>query len=238
MISRSGVSFEIAAPDGWEDSLIEIDGTAPGNTALGGADASLGDPGDRDDETRRAAAIALELAIAHTEIVAAHRTTTVGWAVPTPMALGIDLTHTLELDDQYTRARGKCSRRRDLLDPDSGDCTTTLTVSVMRGGGDSDPLDVPARPGALPGGDGGSAGTGTSGALVTQLGGKFTSPAYDDAQDGFAGNYSIAQDSTLERFPRRLDITADEIPADQRDEHTAEVAIVYRVGIPNDLLEL
>lgn len=234
VISRNGTSFTVEPPEGWADSLKPIDTAATGSS-IEGDGSSLGEPGDRDDETRRAAALTLQLAMAHAELLAAHRQTRVTWSAPTPMVLGVDLAHTLEIDDQYVRARGKCSRRVDTLDFDSGSCITDLTISVMRGGGESDPLTVPARPGALPDGGGG---TGPSNNLPTQLGGKLGSDPYDDELPGFSGNYSISQDATLERFPRRLEIDADEIPAADRDEHTAEAYVLYRVGIPNDLLEL
>ena len=74
--------------------------------------------------------------------------------------------------------------------------------------------------------------------LATQLGGRFTSPVYNDALDGFSGNYDAKQDATLELFPRRLAVTAPQIAADKNDEATYELERVYNIGIPNDLLEL
>ncbi|MCY1364162.1 hypothetical protein D9M69_509560 [compost metagenome] len=235
VISRDGTQFEIEAPEGWDGSLNAITGIASGSAEVGDPDPGLGEPGDRDDEARRQSALGLLLQKARAEIIAAHRQTRVTWAVPTPMALDIDLVHTLKLDDQYVRALGKCSRRTDRLNFDTGECLTELTISVMRGGGEGDPLTIPDRPGALPP-DGG--GTPPGSAMPTQLGGKFTSPAYDDELDGFAGNYSAVQDTELEVFPRRLDVQAEEIAAELRDEHQASVAETYRVAIPNDLLEL
>ncbi|WP_375738078.1 hypothetical protein [Pseudomonas boanensis] len=235
VISRDGTSFEIEPPEGWEDSLKPITGSADGNGEIADPAPGLGEPGDRDDETRRTATLGLLLHKAHTEIIAAHRETRVSWAVPTPMALNIDLLHTLKLEDQYVRAMGKCSRLTDRLNFETGECLTELTISVMRGGGEGDPLAIPARPGALPPEEGGGI---TGSGLATQLGGKFTSPAYDDELDGFAGNYSSVQDTELEVFPRRMDVEAAEIPAELRDEHQASTTVTYRVAIPNDLLEL
>src|SRR5690606_852913 len=83
--------------------------------------------------------------IAHTEIIAAHRKTQVSWTVPTSMALGVDLTHTIELNDQNTRTKAKCSHRVDELNFETGSALTSITLSVMRGNGVSDPLLVPAR---------------------------------------------------------------------------------------------
>lgn len=235
VISRSGTAFEVEAREGWEGSLRPISVGETGDVIQGGTTGNFGAPGDRADETRRTAALSQQLAAAQTELIAAHRQTRVTWSVPTPMARAVDLTHTLELDDQYVRARGKCTRRVDRLDLDSGACITDLTISIMRGGGEADPLVVPDRPGSSSSGGGGSA---PASDLPTQLGGKLTSPAYDDDLLGFAGNYSNVQDVTLEVFPRRLDVLADEIAAEERDEYTATRAQTYRVAIPNDLLEL
>ncbi len=41
-----------------------------------------------------------------------------------------------------------------------------------------------------------------------------------------------------EFYPRRFDINAREIGAEYRDERTASAEAFYRIGIPNDLLEL
>nr|WP_254797399.1 hypothetical protein [Pseudomonas aromaticivorans] len=239
VIARDGTSFEVEAPEGWEESLTSIDPDATDDEVAGDESPELGDPGDRDDEPRRLAALHLQLAMAHTTLIAAHRQTRVTWSAPTPMVLGIDLIHTLEIDDQYIRARGKCSRRVDKLDFDSGECITDLTISVMRGGGESDPLIIPARPGVLPAEpEQNPAREVISDTLPTQLGGKLASPAYDEAKPGFSGNYTNVEDLTLETFPRRLDGQVAEIPAADRDEYTATAAQLYRVGIPNDLLEL
>lgn len=232
VISRSGTAFEVEAREGWEGSLRPISVGETGDVIQGGITGNFGPPGDRTDEARRSAALSQQLAAAQTELIAAHRQTRVTWSVPTPMALAVDLTHTLELDDQYVRARGKCTRRVDRLDLDSGACITDLTISVMRGGGEADPLIVPERPGSSSSGGGGSA---PANLLPTQIGGRSSSPEYDDELLGFAGNYS---DANVNPYPRRLDVLADEIAAEERDECTATREQTYRVAIPNDLLEL
>src|SRR5690606_31786414 len=101
-----------------------------------------GSTGSQDlmDEGRRSAALRCMLHSGQTEIVAAHRATTVSWAVPTSLALGVDLRHTLSLDDQGARAIGKCRRIIDGFNLASGEAVTTLSIAIMRGGGSSDPL--------------------------------------------------------------------------------------------------
>lgn len=223
--------------DGWETSLNPVTPTQSGATPVGSVKPGYGPSGDRVDEPRRVKGISVALSMAHTEIIAAHRRTSVSWQVPTSMALGIDLSHTVEIQDQYTKARAKVSHRIDDLDLESGSAITTITLSVMRGGGVGDPLLVPAR---LGGGDtsGGGNGWGQQVQLATQLGGRFTSGEYNDELDGFSGNYSISQDATLPSFPRRFSVTAPEIPAAQTDEKKHELIREYRVAVPNDLLEL
>lgn len=239
-ISRlsTSIGVEDNDEDGWSSSLNPITEGQQGSSPIGPSNPSYGAPGDRPHDDRRIAAIGCMLQVAQTEIIAAHRRTTVSWSVPTSMALGVDLAHTIELDDQYTKARAKCSRRVDELDFETGSAITTISLSVMRGGGVSDPLLVPERLGINDLNSGGGGGIAPQVMLATQLGGRFISPTYNDELDGFAGNYTSKQDFTLETFPRRLAITAPEIPAEQVDEKLHELELAYRVGIPDDLLEL
>ena len=101
----------------------------------------------------------------------------------------------------------------------------------MRGGGSvTDPLTPPAsvdEPQPDPVFD--------STSLPTQLGNRPDSPPYDDELLGFAGNYSFGSG---EQYPRRFEIEASEIAEDLRDERVVPIERVYRVAIPNDLLEL
>lgn len=223
IVQRDSVTVDIEsdAADEWVDEPI-----------LGGSSGST----DLADGDRRDAAMNVALRIGKTGIVSAHRDATVSWQIPTSLALGVDLTHTLELNDQGAHAIGKCRRLVDSFDLGSGLAVTTISVAVMRGGGASDPLMLPERLGSGPNG-GGGAGSAPSVSLPTQLGGRLSSPTYDDALDGFAGNYSSTTSGT-EVFPRRIDTVADEIPAADRDEKRLDSAVLYRVGIPNDLLEL
>lgn len=196
---------------------------------------------DLSDEGRRSNAIATALRIGQAMIVGAHRETTLSWDVPTSMAMGIDLWHTLEIADQGVHAVGKCRRIVHQFDLGSGEAITSLSISIMRGGGVSDALAVPPQPDtSLP--------PFTSSAqllLGTQLGGRQVDPytgfpigPYDDDRPGFSGNYDTNDNMPAEFYPRRFDINAREIGAEYRDERTASAEAFYRVGIPNDLLEL
>ncbi|MFZ5959856.1 hypothetical protein ACOXVJ_20335 [Pseudomonas knackmussii] len=187
----------------------------------------------REDE-RLALSARCQLATASVSILAAHRGNKVGWQVPTPMARGIDLVHSLYLGD-HCRARGKVFSIVDEWSFEGQTAITTLTLAISRGGGViSDPLDLPAPPDTQP--------TGSVPSLIqlgNQIRGKNPLLVYDDTLDGFAGNYdNPAPGTPPEEFPRRFQLTAPEVPATHRDEFTAEQTATYRVAIPNDLLEL
>lgn len=191
------------------------------------------------DEARRASAIGCILHQAATTIIGAHTQTEVSWDVPTSMVMAVDLTHTLRLEDQGVGAQARCSRVNDNFDMGSGLAITTLSISVMRGGGTvSDPLNAPAfTPYSPSPGDP----VDQSIALPTQLGGRNESPNYSETRLGFAGNYTendLDINPSLELFPRRLDLEAPEIPEALRDEKPVLVPVTYRVAIPNDWLEL
>lgn len=226
-VVRESASCEIerALADEWADS-IESDPDAQ--------------PGDLTDEARRVSAISCLLRKGRTEIISAHRGTSVTWSVPTSLALAVDLVHTLSLDDQGAKAVGKCRRIQDRFDLGSGEAITTLSIAVMRGGGTSDALTVPSAPDtSLP------ALTNSAHQLPTQLGGRLNDPEtgspispYEAERLGFAGNYDAKDDLAAVDFPRRVSVEARDIPAEYRDERTASTSATYLVGIPNDLLEL
>lgn len=216
------------------------EGVGSSGGSPGGGDTTGLAPGDLLDEPRRAAAIACLLNQAATTIIAAHTATQISWDTPTSMVMGVDLTHTLKLDDQGVKAQAKCSRIADNFDLLAGTAITTLGIAVMRGGGStSDALLPPAhvKPPQPDLGDGPAG----SNSLPSQLGGLNESPIYSDSVDGFAGNYSeddLDINAALVLFPRRFTATVPEIPAIARDEQKTDRAAIYRVAIPNDLLEL
>lgn len=170
---------------------------------------------------------------ARVTILSAHRANKVAWQVPTSMALGIDLVHTVLMEDRI-RAQGKVFSLIDEYDIEGQTAISTITLAISRGGGTiDDPTTLPAPPA--------SDVTGTIPELIqlpTQLRGRGLM-TYDDTLDGFSGNYDELDIGTPpDEFPRRHQVTAPEVPAEHRDEFTAETASTYRVAIPNDLLEL
>ncbi|WP_341304733.1 hypothetical protein [Pseudomonas sp. TMP25] len=217
VIERVGGSFEVDSP------LAETWADDPFTDGISGHI-------DQRDDPRRVAFLTLQLNQGKAIVVSSHRGTTVSWDVPTSMAMGIDLTHTLEINDRI-KARGKCVRIAHRLDYGTGSAITTLTLAVMRGGGSiNDPLTPPASVDEPQPASGA-----TPTILPTQLGNRVASPPYDELLAGFAGNYSTGSG---EQYPRRFDIDGAEIPADKRDELPVPIAATYRVAIPNDMLEL
>ena len=219
-VSRDSFSLEVGRDRGseWESG-----------TFSGG---SSGHEDAREDERRlRAGACALQQG--RVKLWAASRTTTLMFETLTSMALGLDLTHTIELDDQGAFGIGKCRRLYDTFDLDSGMAATAIGVAIMDGGGgSSDDLVMPAYSTSPP-----ISGGATS--LPTQLGGRSTSPPFDEERDGFAGNYSMIDNNVgQEPYPRRFAITAPEIPETLRDEHKVSITAEYQVAIPADPMEL
>lgn len=239
VVSRSSVNASVDFGESWPDSLRPYQYSPSGGAGTGpGTPTTPVTPGDHVDEPRRQLACNTALNKARTEIIEAHRRTQVSWQVPTALIAGVDLVHTLELGDQNTRARGKCVQRLDELNIETGSALATLTIAILREApGVADPLSVPPRMGA-----GESESTGVmsrSYTLGTQLGGKLTSPEYDDELDGFSGNYTARQSDTLEVFPRRFAATGPEIPDTRTDEHALTAAEkTIRVAFTGDLLEI
>ncbi|MBN7822686.1 hypothetical protein, partial [Bowmanella yangjiangensis] len=172
------------------------------------------------------------------QLLDAHRGTTLSWQTPTDLALGVDLVHTVRIEDKAL-AQGKCRRIQDRFDLGAGTAITTISVAISRGGGDGDALVTPARPDtSLPPITGAAI-------LATQLGGRLNDPItgvpippYDDTRLGFSGNWDVADDLTAEQFPRRFKVESTEISETYRDERIGEASVHYRVAIPTDLLEL
>lgn len=221
IVERSSYGLEVDAADqvaAWESDPI-----------TGGTTGFVDVP----DEGRRQLLFVVALLEWFVKIVQAHRAKSVSWSVHTSMALGIDLTHTLEINDQGIRARGKCRRIVDSFDPNTGEPITTFTIALMRGGGVSDPMVAPPALGAGSGDDGADSGAGLS--LPTQIS-YWGGPDYDETLNGFSGNSDAGGGPSS--FPRELVVPVDEILETDRDERVLTGAALYRVGIPNDLLEM
>lgn len=222
-ITRERLALEIEdkRAETWESEPITDKDSKGGITDLG-------------DESRRAAAINVLVNQAYVAILGAHRDTKVKIEIPTPLASDVDLIHTLSINDAGIKAIGKCRQIEDDFDLETGSAITRLTIAIMRGGGTVQ--DAPSLPPLTPviNPPTGS----TFEALPTQISGKLSDPPFDEELDGFSGSYTNPPAGTPERYPRRIKIQAPEIEAARRDEQVNEVNAVYRITIPNDLLEL
>lgn len=177
------------------------------------------------------------LHVGRTRILGTHRGNRFVFQLPAADAIGFRLEHTLRVEDEVLGRAIVCQAKVFSIahewDLDSGSALTTVELAVSQGGGQvSDPLTLPPPPPSTPAGA-----MPTLIRLPSQFSGHVDGPPYNEAQLGFAGNYTN-YNSTQERFERRFDIEAPEIPADHRDEYLAPRAQTYRVAVPTDLLEL
>lgn len=251
VVGRDSVALEVesARADEWESTPFGVNTVAPsaggsnnGLPFIGsggltpGRPADDGESGHEDirDESRRQLALRIKLHQAVVSIIGAHRGTVISWDVPAGWVHGIDLGHTVIIDDQGVRARGNVIRIRHRQDLLSGSALATISIAVMRGGGDvSDPLEPPpfsVDPQPEP-----PAPDPIADSLPTQIGGR--GEVYDDNLDGFSGTWSVG-DGISEGFQRRFQVTAVEIAEAQRDAREVIIAGDYRIAIPNDTLEL
>lgn len=183
-------------------------------------------------------AVAVGVSIARAQILAAHRENRMGFQLPTADTLGVTLEHTVRVEDEVAGQSIVCqSKVFSLTDEwsfDDGSAITTVLLAVSQGGGSvDDPVVSPPFPPSTPDGD-----PTTTVMLPSQFGGEYDGqPAYDDSEDGVSGQYDNPWSFAAEVFPRRIAVTAPEIPAEQQDEYSAERTATYRVIVPNDLLE-
>lgn len=239
VISRMSVSASVERGAEWPNSLrpYQYSPIKGGGLNTGGDPVEPPDTaGDWPDEERRENALKTAIAVAQTEIIAAHRRTSVHWQCPTALVAGIDTVHTLELNDQNVRARGKCIQRVDELSIETGSALTTLAIAITAGAaGSSSGTDIPARIGESDSDANATQGTGYT--LATQLGGRYNVPEYDEEKDGFAGNYSF-QPPNATTYPRRFAVSSPSVSQSRTDEREHESETLYHVGFAGDLLEL
>lgn len=217
-------SQERERADTWESEPFDAPAADATQDAVGDYVVDLREP------DRSSSAVLCKVAMAQVALLDAHRRNRLSFEVPTSDAMGLLLAHTVTLADQGVRCTAPVWALAHVLSFDEQTAITTITQAVSRGGGGvTDPLVMPPIPPSTPSGE-----QPGSTVLNTQLAGRDLEFEYDDALDGFAGNYSS---TVLDTIPRRLKVYAPEIPADHRDEYLAPQAATYRVGIPDDPLE-
>ena len=207
------------------------------STRFGVATEAGDDPVDqlpRRSQDRLDAAANTALAIQRAELLAAHRGNRVSWQVPLAHALGVDIGQGVRLLDGAT-ATGCVVDLSEVADVGSGAALLTITLAVSDGtaGQVSDVLTLPAAPEFVD-----VFAPGVTPSLPSQIGLRADSPPYDPELPGFAGSYSIGNGDPALRYPRRMQIDTPEIPAQWRDEITAERTAVYAVAPPVDEMEV
>lgn len=186
---------------------------------------------DKDEVGRRENTLQAALLREWVRVHASHRQTRVVFQTPI-IDLVYDTTHTVQITALGTQAQGKVSRVQEVWDIGRGTELATIELAIYRGGQvvTDDELLPPSRPafdlGAAPA---------TSTTLATQIGGRVDSPPFDEALDGFSGNAS-AMAAGSESYPRRLQFSTPDIPAEHRDPAEATAIANYQVGLPTDLL--
>ncbi|MCJ8168628.1 hypothetical protein [Atopomonas sediminilitoris] len=192
---------------------------------------ALGDwVSDKDSSAQRTALVETALHAARTAIIKSHRLSEVSFSLPTT-ARSFDLTDSLELDAAGVKVTSKIRRLQWRWNIDTGEATTIVSLAVSQGAtGTADALTPPAKPEPTPGTP-----PAPSIILPTQLGGKATSPVYDEALDGFAGNYSSV---VANEHPRRFAVTTPDFAEAHRDQFDVPVSSAYAVSAANDRLEV
>jgi hypothetical protein len=183
------------------------------------------------DVDRWTSALQCALSIHRTTLQRAHRENRLAVQMPTTDVMGLELRHTLRVEDQLARCEAPVWSQVHELDMDAQTALTTISLAVSQGGGGvTDPLVLPPTPPSTPEGE-------PPGNIVleTQLQDVDYTQVYDEEQEGFAGNWANVDGEGA--FPRRMKIVAPEIPASHRDEFEAQSTVTFRVAIPDDLLE-
>ncbi|HSH29956.1 MAG TPA: hypothetical protein VK971_08640 [Thiohalobacter sp.] len=190
---------------------------------------------DMDDTAARDNAIQTALEVDRTTILAAHRRNRVNATLP--VAPGIDLPHTVRVDDGQVRAQGKVALMAHVFDLDAGRAVTELALAVSRTGpqapGTETPRTAPTPPDTTPA----VSQPPSSSALNTQIGGRQASPAYDPDQNGYSGNYSVLEPNGV-IYPVRFLAETPQIESEVRSNVEGTAQATYDMNIPQDLLEI
>lgn len=233
VIDRERLAFEVENDRAGSFEEAAFTGPEPDaeQDALGDWVVDLRDPG------RLAGGVTCLQHLARTKILGGHRGNRFVFQLPTADAVGIRLEHTLNPQDRILgrpiQCIGKVFGIAHEWDLESGSALTTVQLAVSQGGGNvNDPLTVPPSPPSTPPGT-----PATPIGLPSQFSGHVDSPPYNDDLPGFSGNYDN-YNSQQERFERRFDVEAPEIPENHRDEYVVNARHTYRISIPDDLLEL
>jgi hypothetical protein len=253
-----GLRNEVDSSD-WANSIIPFDTDIPaGSKTISGAGDLYWDVDEEDiedsvsrtefEETQK-----VILAAAKGDIVRAHRLNSVSFKVA--FQPDLNLSHTVKVDTPYLVAAGKVKMIRDVLDSESGEASTEITLAISRHNGSGnatedtpiasvdkpEPTEEPSISSVV--------------RLGTYKGGRESSAIYDiEAQEtweGFLTNYLsslVAPDWSANpvenpiiaarTYPYSFVVRGPEID----ETHTKAVSVsetaTYNVAVPKDTLEI
>ncbi len=177
-------------------------------------------------------AIITKLNQAKTTILKSHRNNIISFK--TPLHPIVERQHTIKLDTTNVKAQGKVKHIIHECDFNQGLSLSTISFAVSRTENDSEAAESeftpPAKINQL-----GEAGSPMRISLPTHLGGKLSSPEFDDSWDGYTGNERL--EANAKPYPERFAVTA---PAIEEAQAPIEYGMsqTYEFNIPNELLLL
>ena len=246
---RSGRTFNVQSEydtDGWEDS--EFPPTQVNVFRLGGNDDFYE---DRDEEeignrTDMEEAMNTVIDIGKVNVLDAHRQNRITFDVS--LRPQIDLIHTVRIDTTNVEAKGKVSQIVHVMNIETGEATSKVTISVSQASG-TPVSETPTAPATKPDTVSQMTGAVRRIGLGTQYGGDagIGGPEFslgksvpDDEDTPFPGWTSNLSppDPGAPILEERFEIVTDEIEAVDRDEIIGETEQIYNVDIPNETLVL
>lgn len=215
--------------DGWADGI---------KTPIGRRNSQGDTVQDKYDRTVSDNDIETLIARARTEILASHRTNFVTANIELNPLL--QRFHTVRLDANGIVGQGKVASYSHVMDIDRGEAISSVKIAVSLNGGSASGGNTFIEPPTAPNTDPVSAGPQSRTYLETRLGGDDSVPVFDDAWNGFTGNYSeIVGTPTDDQFyQRRFKVTTPDINQDAIDAADGVTAATYSYNIPNETLTI
>ncbi|MET0047469.1 MAG: hypothetical protein ABW066_06780, partial [Sedimenticola sp.] len=177
------------------------------------------------------------------EFLDAHRRNAVRYRVP--FAAELDISKTLRLVTASVTAQGKLRACGERFDIGSGDAHCEVALAISRSGATGQVSESTRDPIGAPASDPLTS-YAHSRSLGTYLGGRITSPDYDETWAGYVSNYEwdpdnvtpfdANPDQTAPVYPDQFVVDTIEIGEADRQAISASAAQVFQVDIPIDEL--
>lgn len=172
---------------------------------------------------------------ARCQILDAHRANWIEGRVELQPTL--ERSHTVQLNGGALAGRGKVRMLRHEMDLDSGQASTLIRIAIFLNGNQAAITDDAIAAPAAPDTDPISTPPAASTILDTHLGGDEFSPVYDQAWNGFTGNYELIYPAS-EEYPVRFRVDGGAVAQDAIDEATGTAAASFDFNIPHELLTI